>query len=219
MIGLIPASGSASRMGGLPKFALPCDENNLTLLQRNVDLMKTVTTKIIVCTTQKWVTLIDSLNLDIELEIESTSTMNSAILSMVSRHDSDKYLVGMSDIYYLGENPYIRLSESIIDYEFSVACWKLDSDLKGRVGQVKMTDNQLEDLVDKNPSCAYKFMWGALAFKREIIQTIDPKNPHIGIDLLSFIKKSNHFAFEVQGKYFDIGTMSSYKRLLNTLID
>ena len=39
MDGLIPASGAAARMRGIPKFLLPCDEDYLTLLERHVSKM------------------------------------------------------------------------------------------------------------------------------------------------------------------------------------
>lgn len=219
MIGLIPASGKATRFGGLPKFALPCDFENNSILKRQVTLMKDFSDDIVVCTSSKWYELVKSFKLEVNLTIIEPSTMNYALLNMAKQFKSEKYLIGMADTYFKGENPYKKLSQSIIDNDLSVACWKIDKSLIGKVGQVQLVDNLILDLQDKIEWCTYPHMWGALGASKEFILNLDKFNTHIGIDMQEYLYNPsfNHYAFEVDGEYFDIGNISLYKNLLNSL--
>lgn len=218
MIGLIPASGKASRIGGLPKFALPCDQNNTTLLARQVNQMSFYVDKIIVSTTKAWYELVKSFALPkTEIVIIEPSTMNDAVIRMAKEFDSYNYLIGMADTYFDGENPYINLSKSIENNLISVACWPIHSDLKGRVGQVDIVKNHIIDVKDKTTDCDYEYMWGALAFNKDILMQLNKFNAHPGIDLPNLIIDNfyKHYAFKVDGQYFDVGTLTGYRKLLN----
>jgi choline kinase len=220
MIGLIPASGKASRLGGLPKFALPCDKDNTPLLTRQIKQMSFYVDKIIVSTTSTWYELVNSFNLPkTEITIIEPSTMNDALIKMAKEFPTDNYLIGMADTYFEGENPYIKLSQSFDEYSISVACWKVDNELKGRVGQVELVKNKIIDIQDKVSDCDYPHMWGALALDQYTVLNLNKFNAHPGIDL-EFLLVNNfadQHAFEVDGKYFDVGTLSGYRNLLNRL--
>ena len=62
-------------------------------------------------------------------------------------------------------------------------------------------------------------MWGAFGFKKEIMHDMYRIDKHFGTFLLkeAYDNFNNHYAFEVGGQYFDIGSMVSYKNLLNGL--
>lgn len=220
MIGLIPASGKASRMGGLPKFALPCDKDNTTLLARQVKQMSFYVDEIIVSTTSIWHELVKSFALPkTKIVIIEPSTMNDALIKMAKEFPTDNYLIGMADTYFEGENPYIKLSQSIDEYGISAACWKVDSELKGRVGQVELVKNKIIDIQDKVSDCDYPHMWGALALDQYTVLNLNKFNAHPGIDLeyLLVDNFADQYAFEVDGKYFDVGTLAGYRNLLNRL--
>jgi choline kinase len=220
MIGLIPASGKASRLGGLPKFALPCDKDNTPLLTRQVKQMSFYVDKIIVSTTNAWYELVKSFNLPkTEIVIIEPSTMNDALIKMAREFSSDKYLIGMADTYFEGENPYIKLSQSINDNGISAACWKIDGELKGRVGQVELVKNKIIDIQDKVSNCDYPHMWGALGLNKDTLFSLNKFSAHPGIDLEYILVDSfsDQYAFEVEGKYFDVGTLAGYRNLLNRL--
>jgi choline kinase len=220
MIGLIPASGKASRLGGLPKFALPCDKDNTPLLTRQVKQMSFYVDKVVVSTTSAWFELVKSFNLPkTEIVIIEPSTMNDAVIKMANVYESDNYLVGMADTYFEGENPYIKLSQSIKDNLISLACWPIDDELKGRGGQVELVKNSIIDMKDKVSDCDYPHMWGALALNYEIIMQLDRFKAHPGLDLEYLVVDNfnKHFAFEVDGRYFDVGTLAGYRNLLNRL--
>lgn len=219
MIGLIPASGKATRFSGLPKFALPCDSENSSILKRQTALMKEYVDEIVVSTSSKWYELVKSFNLDANIVIIEPSTMNYALLGMIRDFKSDKYLIGMADTYFKGENPYKSLSESIINNDLSIACWKIQDSLIGKVGQLDLVNNRVLDIQDKVEWCTYPHMWGALGASRDFILNIDKFNAHIGIDMQKYLydPSYSHYAFEVDGDYFDIGNISLYRNLLNSL--
>ena len=109
MIGLIPASGKASRFKGLPKFALPCDVDNKPLIKRQVDQMSFYVDEVVVCTTSEWEQLVKSFKLNAEIMIIEPSTMNDAVIKMANKYDSKNYIIAMADTYFYGENPYLKL--------------------------------------------------------------------------------------------------------------
>ena len=219
MIGVIPASGKATRFNGLPKFSLPCDAESTTVIKRQVDQMKEYVDKVVVSTSSKWYELVKSFELDAEVIIVEPSTMNDAVLKIVESNKSNYYIIGMADTYFKGENPYKKISESIKSYDISIACWKINDDLKGKVGQVDLSCNLILDLQDKNPECEYQYMWGSLGFNEEVLSRANKNDSHLGMLLLKEIKENftKHNAFKVDGEYFDIGSMVNYKKLLNSL--
>lgn len=220
MIGLIPASGKASRLGGLPKFALPCDKENTPLLARQVKQMSFYVDTVVVSTTNAWYELVKSFNLPkTKITIIEPSTMNDALIKMAKEFPTDNYLIGMADTYFEGENPYIKLSQSIDEYGISAACWRVDGELKGRVGQVELVKNKIIDIQDKVSDCDYPHMWGALALDQYTVLNLNKFNAHPGIDLEYLLVNNfaDQHAFEVDGKYFDVGTLAGYRNLLNRL--
>ena len=56
-IGLLPASGSAKRLGGLPKFSLPVNETS-SLLEYHVNLMEEVCDEIRISTRLDWLPIL-----------------------------------------------------------------------------------------------------------------------------------------------------------------
>ena len=219
-IGLLPASGKASRMNGLPKFALPCDEDNTSLIERQVQQMSFYVDRIVISTTSKWYELIKSFNLSkVDITIIEPSTMNDALIKMSEQYKADKYIVGMPDTYFKGENPYIKLSKHIKNNMISIACWPMHDELKGKVGQVELVKNSIIGIKEKVEDCDYPHMWGAFALDSTVLNKLNRFNMHIGLDLEYLIvdEISNMYAFEVDGMYFDSGTIDGYRDLLNSI--
>jgi UTP-glucose-1-phosphate uridylyltransferase len=219
-IGLLPASGKASRMNGLPKFALPCDEDNTSLIERQVQQMSFYVDRIVISTTSKWYELIKSFDLNkVDIVVIEPSTMNDALVKMSEQYKADNYIVGMPDTYFKGENPYIKLSNSIKNNMISIACWSMHDELKGKVGQVELVKNSIIDIKEKIEDCNYSHMWGAFALNNTILNNLNRFNMHIGVDLEYLIVEqiNNMYAFEVDGRYFDAGTIDGYRDLLNNI--
>lgn len=219
MIGILPASGSATRLGGVPKFALPFNERGDTLLENQITLMKPFAQRIVVVTRERWVPMISELNHEITIVIREPSTMSDAVKLVADKFFDKNYLVGMPDTFFSGENPYAKLNDLGQDIEVGLACWEISDELKGRVGQVDFNTSTgvVYGMEDKKFDCPFDFMWGAMRISNETMKKIAIDNPHPGIDVANMMnsQRIKPTATLVQGKYFDVGTISGYRELLN----
>lgn len=220
-MGLLPASGRATRLGGLPKFALPCDDASTPLIARHVMLMLQACDRVVVSTTRHWAPLMELFALPVELLEIEPSTMNDAVLRMQEYASAPFYAIGMADTYFLGENPYPVMVDQLGTNELVIAAWPVRPELKGRVGQVLVVDGEVRDSVDKSAYCDYPHMWGALGMASALADTIDPENAHPGIDLPGMLEDPAlaQSAVLVDGDYFDVGTFLGYKTLLDRIHD
>lgn len=221
VVGVLPASGRATRLGGLPKFALPCDDANTPLISRHVAQMLQACDRVVVSTTRHWAPLMELFALPVELLEIEPSTMNDAVLRMQEHAQAPYYAIGMADTYFLGENPYPSMVERLGANDLVVSAWPVRPELKGRVGQVLVVDGEVRDSVDKSSYCDYPLMWGALGMSAQLAGTIDPANAHPGIDLPRILEDSTltQSAVLVEGDYFDVGTFLGYKTLLDRIQD
>lgn len=209
MIGLLPASGRAERLNGIPKFALPTMSGE-TLIGRHVRLMSEVCEQIRVCTTPRWAGLIKELVPMVDLRIIEPSTMNDAIQRMVDV-DTD-YLIGMPDTFFTGPSPYGFLAEVTTD--LGVACWQCPPDLRGRVGQVHLVNGRIAGMRDKDPACEFSHMWGALKFNRIAVRELNVLTAHPGVDLPRLLGLFEHTVVTVGGHYIDCGTPTGIRDML-----
>ena len=120
-IGLLPASGSASRINGLPKFALPYSSTK-SLIQYHVELMIPIVDEIRICTRESWEPLLYEMGLNKSTNIQKLepSTMNDALYRMTRDERDQKdtqFIVGMPDTVWTStdDNPYLKLSSLYSD--------------------------------------------------------------------------------------------------------
>jgi hypothetical protein len=207
MIGILPASGKSKRLNGIPKFAIPTISGE-TLIQRHVRLMRDYVDSIKICTTKDWFKLVQTLCPDVELVELETSTMSHAV-KMLGVSDS---IVGMPDTFYKGENPYKKLFK--VDDEVGVALWNCPVELRGKVGQIEINKNKITNMSDKDVSCNYPFLWGAMKLSNSAISSLDPNTSHPGICLPNLIDKFSHSTCVIKGKYIDCGTPEGIRDML-----
>lgn len=210
MIGLLPASGRATRIAGIPKFLLPTISGEL-LIEYHIRLMRPVCDEIRISTNRRWIELLHELLTDVELFEIEPSTMNDAIRQMQGADN----LIGMPDTYFTGfENPYQALADSEIPV--GVALWRCTEDLRGKVGQVDYREGRIHDIRDKDPNCDYGFMWGALRLNESAMTLIDPKDPHPGYNLNEILARFPYHDAPVSGRYIDAGTAEGLRDMLNS---
>lgn len=207
IVGLLPASGMAQRLGGVPKFLFPVNHNQ-NLLQWHIEKMSEVCNEIRISTRSVWMPLVKDLSLPSNVsyyEIEP-STMSDACKKMIN--DDSKYLIGMPDTYISGsDNFYKNLANS--DYDISMSIFKCRKELFGKVGQVLFDENNiLVDMLDKDKGCNWDYMWGAIGIKNiEIDETLE--NPGLQIKALMNTQKIG--VIPEPGKYIDLGTFDGLK--------
>lgn len=212
-IGVLPASGKASRIGGIPKFCLPVSDER-SLLQWHVEQMLEVCDEVRVATRPEWIPIVQNMDMNIKLIVREPSTMSDAVKFMVGEYN-DTVLVGMPDTYILNAPGNIykeMMKEDKADLVLGV--WECSDELKGRVGQVKILGNKVVESEDKVDNCDYPDMWGTMLFRKNMIRYIDPKLDHPGKQLKDWISESaNIVAVRPGGRYMDIGTLRGLKQL------
>jgi hypothetical protein len=213
VIGVLPASGRASRIGGIPKFCLPISDEG-SLLQWHVEQMLEVCDEVRVATRAAWVPIVESMHMSVKLMVREPSTMSDAIAFMVGKN-SDTVVIGMPDTYILNSsvNIYKELTKEE-DADIVIGAWGCDKQLKGSVGQVKIVDGKVVGSEDKVNNCDYPDMWGTMLFRRGMIRHLNPELDHPGKQLNDWI--TNGFdirAVKPGGRYVDVGTIKGLKNL------
>jgi hypothetical protein len=212
IIGVLPASGKATRIGGLPKFALPVSDN-ISILKWHVQQMLEVCDEVRVSTRAVWAPLVQSMDMNVKLIIKEPSTMSDAVKFMAGS-DSDTLLIGLPDTYMVGctSNIYKKMLESKGDV--ILGAWDCHEEIKGRVGQIFIrSENRVVHSQDKTPNCPYPHMWGTMLL-RNISSDIDPNLAHVGLQIQDWIDKGMDVrAVAPGGKYMDIGTFEGIKLL------
>lgn len=212
-IGILPASGRASRIGGIPKFCLPISDER-SLLQWHVEQMLEVCDEVRVSTRAEWVPIVQNMDMNIKLIVREPSTMSDAIKFMVGDYN-DTVLVGMPDTYILNApgNIYKELNKET-NADLILGVWECSEELKGRVGQVLITQNKVVGSEDKVDNCDYKDMWGTMLFRKNMVRYLDPSLDHPGKQLKGWIEDGfNIMAVRPGGRYMDIGTLRGLKNL------
>jgi GTP:adenosylcobinamide-phosphate guanylyltransferase len=134
VIGVLPASGKASRIGGIPKFCLPISDER-SLLQWHVDQMLEVCDEVRVSTKSEWVPIIQNMNMNVKLLALEPSTMSHAVKFLVGDYN-DTVLVGMPDTYIYNTQKNIYKEMMGVSGDLVVGTWECGDELKGRVGSI-----------------------------------------------------------------------------------
>lgn len=218
MDAIVPAAGLATRMRGIPKFLLPCDDKYTTLIELHIQNLLERCDTVWIPTRPELVHLLDSLNLPAEKVVilpMTTANMTQTVARVVSIARATEYLLVMPDTFFLGESPYtslVKLDESLVH----LYCWNIRDDQKGKLGQVKSSnDGIVLDMQDKNPRCDFPTAWGALMFKSDLMDYAQQNEPHIGYAVRNALLQKGKVTSETMaGKYFDCGTPSEYLSML-----
>jgi choline kinase len=220
MDAIIPAAGLATRMRGIPKFLLPCDDRYTTLIERHIEALLQICKTVWIPTRPEMVLLLDSLGLARERVVilpMQTENMTQTVTKVLEIAHADNFQLVMPDTYYDGDQPY-EILESAPQF-VDLACWGIRSDQRGKLGQVDIADGIVLDIRDKDLDCEYEYSWGALTFNRKLIEFSKPSYPHIGYAVEAALRKGQSVtAKNMNGKYFDCGTPSEYLAMLQEVI-
>jgi hypothetical protein len=217
---IVPAAGLASRMRGIPKFLLPCDDVYTTLLEEHLGNLLEVCETVWIPTRPELVMLLDSLSISrdrIVILPITTRNMTETVLHVANLSRADFFQLVMPDTFFLGEKPYQMMSKNpkLVD----LACWKIRKEQRGKLGQVKIHDNRVIDMRDKDPKCEFEHSWGALTFYRDLLTYCKDSDSHIGYAVKTALENNEEVnARVIEGKYFDCGTPSEYLDLLRESI-
>jgi NDP-sugar pyrophosphorylase family protein len=224
MDGILPAAGLASRMRGIPKFLLPCNNEYLTLIESHLNQMLKYCNNIWIATRPDLVMLLDSINLSNErvfiIPVVSEN-MNQTVNRILEISNAEKFQLIMPDTFFTGELPYEKLVKSFSENSIAhLALWKIREEQKGKLGQVSINNaGKVIDIIDKKNNCDYEYSWGAISFNRKLSKYISQRDPHVGYAISeAVINEEEINGTLINGQYFDCGTPSEYLDLLRSVI-
>jgi hypothetical protein len=240
MIGLIPCAGRATRLGGLPKFLLPCGTNlsspstrggALCLMSRLIIDMRKYCVRIVVPSSPTNDELIKTYvlpqlprnvrdHVDV-LDIGITDTMTETVLRArdwirsLTPDVSPLVLFAMPDTYLTGGIQIDRVPVQTIENRYPTALlWKIRQDQCGKVGQCDIDQNgTIVCIADKAEGCPFGHLWGALIWNEGFWDLLDPSMPHVGYALQCGVP-----SIEQDGYYYDCGTFAEYSRMIRSEI-
>jgi choline kinase len=188
---ILPAAGSATRFGGIPKYLLPGNKNGKSLLSLHIEIaMECDISKIIVMThpdMQDYLkNLLRSYKENVIVDKIISKTMTETIVNAALKWSSEDEVISVtlpdtSTDSLLNEsmkNDLISLranKNSLLAFEYIEM-------YKGKFGQIDVDSerNIVKDISDKNPDCQYKYIWGGLAISFDLLKHFDSSEPTIG---------------------------------------
>jgi len=135
--GILPAAGLATRMRGLPKFLLPCDDQYTTLIEKHVTKLLSTCETVWIPTRPEQTILLETLGLSSDRVVVvpmTTGTMTQTVLRLANISGAPRFVLVMPDTYFFGEQPYEYLATS--KNELNLACWDIRPEQRGKLGQV-----------------------------------------------------------------------------------
>ena len=223
-IHIIPAAGSATRIGGLPKYLLPVGKLALPLLFFHIKMALNCNYPVRVAVHPSLTEYISELCtnwgfIDVKVISIHSKTMTETCLRMTSDlPESATVTISMPDTFFTqmsSIDTFAPLAE-LQALAPSLALWKIQTSQIGKLGQVEIdiSANKITRIVDKDLSCTFESSWGMIALPLSLLRTFSILDPHIAISLEKLLQAGLNY-LEIPGKYFDCGTITEYQEALN----
>ena len=221
IIGLLPAAGKATRIGGIPKWLLPVPEG--TLLDVHCQRMRLagVSHVLVAAGEHNRDLMLQHVPANAIVYEGRSRTMAEDVLLARPYIGDNEVLFGMPDTYFGDADTYKYLTYFIPQEDVRIALWPIQDDQRGKLGQCHVDEGTglVDHVVDKDPTCTYEWAWGAIAWKPSFWQYIKPDMPHIGYALQPAIGAGLRITAVIpDGEYTDCGTPEAYWRLCSTFV-
>lgn len=214
----IPAAGQASRLGGIPKFLLPISDRQ-TLIGHHIDsIIELEDYEISIGTSEKFYKILLDIYKDFTIEKINSSSMVETVSKL--RLVNDKLsLVIMPDTYFKSYQIVREMRDKIHATELDIVLgiWKIKEEQVGKLGQCKIEGDLIKKIIDKDINCKEEYFWGLIMWKPNFNQYIKEKDEHFGVAINRAIDNKLEVGYVIANQeYFDCGTFSEYKTLLNS---
>jgi hypothetical protein len=219
IIGLLPASGKASRLAGIPKFLLPVPGAE-TLLHWHVERMRDVCDEVRVSTRAEFAARVEMLGLPITLFVKEPSTMSDALAHMAGERSDDDFVVGMPDTIVAdsAHNFYRTMTSAAAAdpaADAVIGAFECPAGLRGQVGQIDVDEQGLlRCAADKDPRCTYPLLWGGLLLRRGLISDFDRASHTPSSELQRWVDRGLRVRVaRCSGRYVDVGNPAAVASL------
>lgn len=227
-VGIIPAAGLASRIGGIPKFLLPCGDDGEFLLRRLQRQMfdAGIGDHIVPTRTDSRDVVRRGLMGRHRLMVVETATMAETVLKCRDEAGNRDCYFGMPDGYIANHDVFSHLALDMADWRQSealaiLALVRTRYDQRGKLGMVSAGYNesrqimQVFDVVDKDAECGLSWAWVAMAWRPAFWRYIKPEMPHVGYAVKAAIDDGQTITARLfNSQYWDCGTFDEYGRLV-----
>ena len=227
---IIPAAGSATRMGGIPKFLLPVGSSGKPLLRSHLEMSQSANLETVVMLHPTLFEfgkeLIGSWNFpNVRLFGVESPSMTKTVIEAIRLSETQEtiFSISMPDTFF--SNPNSFEGSFLLDLRRkapSLAIWQIHENQAGKLGQVLIDRDSgyVADMIDKDPNCGYAHIWGMMALNRELIEKFNENDPHPGISLKESLKSGVNISWvEASGDYLDCGTPKEYYRAFSNNLD
>lgn len=217
---IIPASGSATRMRGIPKFLLPSGSGDLSLLEIHIRNVKNFASEILIGINPVFFEIVVEAKLELngaQIFPMRTSTMTETVIRLIDKSNAERFTVLMPDTAFESPESY---KFDTYSHQLDLSLWRIRDEQKGKLGQVLLdSSNKVIDCVDKDPECKYALAWGALTFDKEWLKFLNESFPHIGYGIAPAVGADFEVYGDIlEGSYWDCGTPSEYISYLRSVV-
>ncbi len=218
---IIPAAGSATRIGGIPKYLLPLGPSGKPLLRYHIEMALFSEIEVCVIVNPKLFDYVSELlskwdSASVQLISAHTSTMTETVRIALNsqEHVPPVVSVSMPDAFVsqMLDKDFSALRQAR-DLENCLILWKIRREQKGKLGQVSFSCDKktVNSIIDKDPNCNFEYAWGMFAIRSELAMSFPIIDPHPGISISNLIGKGLALNYISQtGEYWDCGTPKEY---------
>lgn len=218
---LIPAGGSATRLGGIPKFFLPINSESY-LLKHHIDNLSNFSdVEINIGVNKKFSESVKDLFPFIKIKTVVSQSMVDTVTQQGLSNKKNAIVV-MPDTYFSDYEIVKRINDRLVssDNDIVLGVWRIKDNQKGKLGQCVISNEKVLKIIDKDINCNEEFFWGLIAWKPTFIKFIKPEDSHFGISINRAIENNLNVGFELSNSnYYDCGTFVEYKDLLDNIIN
>jgi hypothetical protein len=225
---LLPAAGLATRIGGLPKFALPIGPDAVPLLRLHAEAATTVGVNVVVATRPEWKTLVDRIleTTSATIVVLETETGSETILQCL-RDLPSSALVGVSlpdtwistlasDFKALYGALEERACTAVAPQVVAVT-YETPAIHRGKLGTCVIRDGRITAIHDKQDVAGATQHWGVIGASADAWRSrLLASTPHAGFLLDSVLAEGRSVrCIESDGEYLDCGTIRGYSEALS----
>lgn len=224
MIGLLPAAGRATRIGGLPKWLLPVPEGSL--LNLHVQRLQAAgATKVYIgAGYHNSGLLYQYAPAGTETYLVNSKSMPETVKAAGAHLDTNEpVILAMPDTYWTDATILSRLAAALLDDTSTIAgaaLWEVNAVQARKLGVCAVGSDRITAVIDKSETTDLRRAWGVLAWRKAFWQYIAPGDAHMGVALQRAIDAGKTVcAVYAAGPYYDCGTTDDYFQCIRELTE
>ena len=222
-IGIIPLAGNASRIKNIPKYLLPC-KSDYTLIDNTIEHFNNNNINLLYAGVSDNNNFLLQKNNKLNKLVVDTKTMAETVYLIIQSlaktyYEKHNNILIMPDTYFKINDEISILKRYLESYKIVVLVWNIKDYQIGKVGQCKIENDEIVDIIDKDPSCTYEYFWGVIGWNNDLNKYIDPNWETIGNLIEKAIElKINVKAVLCKSNYYDCGTFQEYFKMIKNEI-